>query len=94
MELLDIVSINHNDYVIAKMVTLEDKDYVLLEKIKDEEILTNERFIGQIVVKNGEDAILVVANKDSNEYKNVSRLFLQILGKKDLKCQKYVKFKK
>ncbi len=78
MELLDIVSINHNDYVIAKMVTLEDKDYVLLEKIKDEEILTNERFIGQIVVKNGEDAILVVANKDSNEYKNVSRLFFEM----------------
>ena len=78
MELLDIVSINQNDYVIAKMITLEDKDYVLLEKIKDEEVLENERFIGQVVVKNGKDAILVVSNKDSSEYKNVSRLFFEI----------------
>ncbi len=78
MELLDIVSINQNDYVIAKMVTWEDKDYVLLEKIKDEESLENERFIGQMIVKNGKDAILVVSNKDSSEYKNVSRLFFEI----------------
>lgn len=78
MELLDIVSLNKKDYVVSKMVIWDNKDYVLLEEINNDDRLVNNRFIGRLGVKNGEDVIAIVEDKDAEEYKNVSRLFWEM----------------
>lgn len=81
MEIFNIVTLNEHDYVILNLVTYDNKDYALLEEIDKEENPLNNRLIGRLVIKDGEDGIELVTNKESLEYKNVSRLFFEILTK-------------
>lgn len=77
MEIFNVITLNNRDYVILGLETWDNKDYVLLEEINSAEELVNNRLIGRLVVKNGEDAVVLVTDEASLEYKNVSRLFFE-----------------
>ncbi len=78
MNELDIITLNKHDYVIVKMLPYEDKRYVLLEEVDNEENFLNNHIIGKIVIIDGEDAISKVM-PNTIEYQNIAKLFYEAL---------------
>lgn len=79
MEELKIVTINNKEYVVSKMVTWNNRDYALFEEIINDDNFVNKRFIGRLIIKDGVDAIELVTDETSLEYKSVSKLLFELL---------------
>ena len=79
MNELDIITLNNHDYVVVKMLTWEDKRYVLLEEVDEEENLLNNRLIAKVVITDGDEALSKL-RVDSLEYQNIAKLFFEVLN--------------
>ena len=78
MNELDIITLNKHDFVIIKMLTFEDKRYVLLEEVDQEENFLNNRIIGKFVIVDGIDSISKV-RENTPEYQNIAKLFFEAI---------------
>lgn len=78
VELYDILTLEDDkSYTIANMLEHENKTYLYLIEVNEEEDLIEEnQLIVQRVIKNGEDSVMKI--EDEEEYKTIAKLFFKL----------------
>ncbi len=81
IELYDVFTLEDDkDYTVAKMANYDDAQYLYLIEVDDEDNLKEEnQKIVKRVVKDGEDSVEIVTNKE--ELEAVSKIFFELFQK-------------
>lgn len=78
IELYDILTLEDNkDYTIANMTAYNDSEYLyLIEVDKDENLIEKNQIVVRRVMKDGEDSVEIVTDKE--ELDAVNRIFYDL----------------